>query len=252
MGDRRMTWERRRAGQGPLIIGHRGASAIATENTLGAFRRAAADGADGVELDTFLCGTGEPIVFHDADLRRLADRPERVERLPLPALREVRLRGGEGVPTLEEALDACRDLLVNVELKTSGRGDARLGELIARVATVIDRAAAAERILVSSFSPVAIWRWRRARPRIRAALLLDPRAPRPLREGWSLSVLRAFGVNPGDRLCDARRMARWRRRGYAVAVWTVDAPARVRELAALGVDAIISNDPAAARAALAG
>src|SRR5690349_17201765 len=51
------------AGAGPLIIGHRGASALCPENSLEAFRRAAADGADGVEFDVLRCATGEPVVF---------------------------------------------------------------------------------------------------------------------------------------------------------------------------------------------
>jgi glycerophosphoryl diester phosphodiesterase len=62
----------------PLVIAHRGASALAVENTLAAFAAAAAAGADGVELDVRLCATGEVVVFHDADLRRLAGRADRI------------------------------------------------------------------------------------------------------------------------------------------------------------------------------
>ncbi len=94
----------RRANAGPLVIGHRGASAREPENSLPAFRRAALDGADGVELDVLCCATGEVVVFHDDDLLRLAGRPYRVAGLPWAALREVRLSGGATIPTLEEAL----------------------------------------------------------------------------------------------------------------------------------------------------
>jgi len=62
----------------PLVIAHRGASAAALENTVEAFARARADGADGVELDVLACASGQIVVFHDDDLTRLGGRPERV------------------------------------------------------------------------------------------------------------------------------------------------------------------------------
>ena len=114
-----------------MIIGHRGASAQATENTLAAFERAARDGADGVELDVLCCQTGEVVVFHDDDLSRLADRPDRVAGLDLSFLRTVRLRGGGGIPLLDEAFEACGPtLLVNVELKSGGLFDLDLPRLV--------------------------------------------------------------------------------------------------------------------------
>jgi glycerophosphoryl diester phosphodiesterase len=155
------------------------------------------------------------------------------------------------IPTLAEALEACGPaLLVNVELKTSGLGDRRLSALVAAVGAVLDRANAASRVLVSSFSPVAVWSWRRRRPDIKAALLFEGEASLPLRRGWSLPLLRPFAVHPDQRLCTARSLARWHAAGYAVNTWTVDDPARLRALRDLGVDAVITNDPARARAAL--
>src|SRR4029453_3971142 len=61
----------------PLILGHRGASALAPENTLAAFSRAIGDGADGIEFDVRLARDGVPVVIHDASLKRtgLIDRP---------------------------------------------------------------------------------------------------------------------------------------------------------------------------------
>src|SRR5882757_8311365 len=100
------TWGRSSGGN-PLVIGHRGASTNVIENTVEAFARARADGADGVELDVSLCATGEVVVFHDDDLRRLANRLERVDALSLAALRDVKLPAGGRIPTLDEAFEAC-------------------------------------------------------------------------------------------------------------------------------------------------
>jgi glycerophosphoryl diester phosphodiesterase len=228
------------------IWGHRGASAHAVENTLAAFRRARADGADGVELDVRLSADGEVVVFHDDDLRRLCGRPERVDRLPLAALREVRARG-EAIPTLDEALEELAGLRVNVEIKAAGRIPPR--GLCAAVARAILRHAPGD-VIVSSFHPLALAELRARAPSLETGLLFAHDQARPLREAWARHLLRVRAVHPDHALVDARRVARWRREGLAIHVWTVDDPAEVRRLAALGVDAIIANDPAAARAAL--
>src|SRR5512138_1115210 len=67
----------------PLVLGHRGASADAPENTLAAFRLAMAQGADGVELDVWRCATGEVVVVHDEDLTRVAGAPLAPDATPL-------------------------------------------------------------------------------------------------------------------------------------------------------------------------
>jgi glycerophosphoryl diester phosphodiesterase len=242
-------WRRRNAGP-PLVIGHRGASAHALENTLAAFRRARADGADGVELDVVGCKTGEVAVFHDDDLQRLAGRPERIEDLPLAALREVRLGGGETIPLLEEVFEDLGPLLVNVELKAPRALSARTTALVRRVAALIERHALGDRALVSSFNPVALAQFRKTAPRVATGLLFGAEQKRPLREAWSRRFVRPAAMHPENLLVDATRMGSWRSEGYLVNVWTVDDEAEVKRLARLGVDGIITNDPARVRGAL--
>jgi glycerophosphoryl diester phosphodiesterase len=239
--------------KGPLVIAHRGASVRETENTLAAFRRAMADGADGVELDVQCCRTGEVVVFHDDDLTRLAGRPERIDELPFDALRKVTLNGGGEVATLAQAFDACGlEALVNVEIKFAGLLPG--AALVDRVADVIARAGAGPRVLVSSFSPGVIWLWRRRHPGVACALLFE--RPRPFHRPWPLRMdalvplLRPFAVHPEERLCTFHSVAGWRRRGYAVNAWTVDAHERIEALARMGISGIVTNDPAKARSVL--
>jgi glycerophosphoryl diester phosphodiesterase len=235
----------RRAGEVPRIWAHRGASATHTENTLEAFAAARAAGADGVELDVMRCGSGEVVVFHDDDLRRLAGRHERIASLSLGELRRVELHGGGGISTLAEVLDLCRDLDVNVEIKSAGA--ARAGALPALVARIVRDAGATRRVLVSSFDPWALVQLHLAAPELPTALLFA--RPRTGRLGpW----VGAAAVHPVHRLCSADAVARWHRAGFAVNVWTVDDPALLRALAGWGVDGVFANDPAAARAILAG
>ena len=239
---------------GPLIIGHRGASALCPENSLEAFRRAAADGADGVELDVLRCATGEPVVFHDDDLRRLGGRPDRIAALSLNAVRQVRLASGATIPTLAETLEACGPtLLLNVELKAMGVPWGEIRALVRAVAALVDvpTARARDRVLVSSFHPYAVWAWRQHAPRVPVGLLFERDSPVHLRHAWTLPLLGAASAHPEAVLCSGAAVDRWHRRGYRVNVWTVDAPAELVRLRAMGVDGIITNDPAAARRALA-
>jgi glycerophosphoryl diester phosphodiesterase len=230
---------------------HRGASARAPENSVEAFARARLDGADGVELDVLCCATGEVVVFHDDDLARLGHRPDRVETVPLEELRRVPLLGDARIPTLEEAFEACGpELLVNVELKAPRVGGGRLAALVEGVAAALARAGTAPRVLVSSFSPRAVRLWMRRVPAVPAALLFERALPMPLRRAWPAAWLHPAALNPESVLCTPARVARWHALGYAVNTWTVDAKADVRACRAMGVDAIITNDPARARAAL--
>ena len=238
----------RRRPERPWVLGHRGASAHATENTLAAFARARADGADGVELDVVPCASGEALVFHDDDLRRLAGRPERICDLGFPALRDLRLTGGEAIPTLDEVMEVLGDLMVNVELKAPV-GPAGLS-LARTMAAHIGRAAWREQVLVSSFNPIALGLFRALAPSVPTGLLFHPDQARPLREGWARHVLRPQAVHPEHTQIDPGTIARWRSEGYLVNTWTVDDAAELRRLAALGVDAVICNDPGAALAAL--
>jgi glycerophosphoryl diester phosphodiesterase len=233
------------------VLAHRGASREAPENTLAAFRLAREGGADGIELDVMCCGSGEVVVFHDDDLRRLAGRPNRVGELTLAELGEIDLGGGERIPTLAQALDTVgRRLLVNVELKISTFAGARA--LAAATARELERTGAMDRVLVSSFNPIALAWFGRASPGIPLGLLYERAQALPLRRGWAAPLLRVAALHPEAALCDPLAVAAWHRRGYAVHAWTIDDPRELAALARAGVDAIITNLPARARAALAG
>jgi glycerophosphoryl diester phosphodiesterase len=107
-----------------LTVGHRGASALAPENTLRAFELAIAHGLDMCELDVHLSRDGQLVVIHDADLQRVASRPDRVADLTASEL------AAADVPRLTDVFDLARGRLgIYVELKGPGTGTA-LGELL--------------------------------------------------------------------------------------------------------------------------
>jgi len=235
----------------PLIWGHRGASAEAPENTLAAFRLALQQGADGVELDAQRCASGEAVVVHDESLERTTGHAGLVTQAPWSALRSLdagswkgeRFRG-ERVPLLAEAL-AAFPRLVNVELKCEDADDRGLTVEVVRV---VREAGAADRVLLSSFNPLCLWRARRQAPEIARALLFEREQRWPLRSALAAPALGVAALHPEHVLATPARVRRWRRRGYSVGCWTVDDPEAADRLYQSGVSGLITNRPAALRA----
>jgi glycerophosphoryl diester phosphodiesterase len=229
------------------ILGHRGASRTAPENTLAAFRDARMQGADGVELDVHRSADGVLVVHHDADapgVGVLAEHSAAEIRATLPS-----------VPTLEEALDACAGLLVNIEVKNlPGDADYDPGEYVAAaVVELLHARGRRDDVLVSSFNLASVDRVRELEADVPTGFLtligFDPV------DGAAVAAERGHAaVHPDVRSLVgpvARATAdRAHELGVAVNVWTVNLPEEVRRLAAAGVDAVITDVPEVARAAL--
>ena len=240
----------------PLVLAHRGASADAPENTLAAFHLAMEQGADGVELDVWRCGSGEVVVHHDEDTTRTSGVPRRVSSAGLAELRALdvgawkheRFRG-ERIPLLAEVLEALPTALVNVELKSRSGRDLALARA---AASVIRRAGAGGRVVVSSFDWRLLAAFRLAAPEVATGLVFDGRKAWRLRTFLGIRGLRPAAVHPDKRLATDARIAAWTSRGLEVNVWTVDDPEEAARLARAGASALITNVPGAIRAALAG
>jgi glycerophosphoryl diester phosphodiesterase len=226
------------AGTAPLIFGHRGASAYAPENTLAAFGLAADQGADGIEFDVQLSTDGWPVILHDFRVDRTTNGTGKVAELTLAQLRALDAGEGQSVPALDELFEMLGPRLIyNIELKNVSWRDRGLE---AAVADCIQSYRLDDRVIVSSFNPLAIRRARRyLSPRTPVALLRAP--PWMYRYGYWLADGEAD--HPHYSMVDADYMSWARRRGYRVHVWTVDDPAEAIRLADLGVQAIITNKP---------
>jgi glycerophosphoryl diester phosphodiesterase len=239
----------------PLVLGHRGASSTAPENTLAAFTRALAEGADGVELDAWRCATGEVVVIHDEETTRTCGERLAVPEASLAALRRLDAgawRGapfrGERIPLLAEALEALPGAIVNVELKArTGRPDVALA---AGVARVVADAGAASRVIVSSFDFGLLAAFRQAAPRVATGLLFEPSWYRPARVALGTLWLRPSALHPALSLCSPARLAAWVSAGRAVTAWTVDAPDEVARLTRAGVAGLVCNGPGKVRRAV--
>ncbi|NRD57018.1 glycerophosphodiester phosphodiesterase [Corallococcus exiguus] len=236
-----------------LLLAHRGASADAPENTLEAFAEAVSQGADGVELDAMVCGSGEVVVCHDERLDRLAGQPWEVRSTPWWKLSRADVGTPLGfaparIPLLEEVLDALPEhFLVNIELKCDRFDD---GGLAAGVARLLRERDLAGRVVVSSFNPLCLFRLAAVAPTLRRGFLIDPDKPWAL-QAYALSPLvSSHSVHPFHEACTPERVAAWNDAGLRVAAWTVDDPRRARELRDLGVSYLITNRPGRVREAL--
>lgn len=217
-----------------LVVAHRGASAYEVENSLAAFRRARALGADGVELDVHVTADGVPLVHHDpvAFGHTIAEVPHR-------ALAGQRLPNGEGIPTLRDALDAMgAGFQVFVEVKhLPPRHDAALF-------AALDAGPDPASYRVHSFDHRIVQRLRAARPALPCGVLAVARAVRPL---LLLDDADAEVLWQQESLIDAELIAQAHASGRQVFAWTVDDTGRMRELLAMGVDALCTNRPDVAR-----
>jgi len=226
-----------------LVIAHRGASAYAPENTIAAFELAARQGADMIELDVQRSADGVLVIFHDDTTERWDGQKRLAAACTLAELRALDI-GGERVVTLAETCAFARErgMRMNVELKAGGFG--------ADVARMLRAERVEELVLFSSFVEAALHELAAACPHIPRAYLMGNDTWRPdvrFREAWPFRALRRTGAaawHPTAELPLINMLIpRVRRAGYRVNVWTVDDPAMMRGLIALGVDGIITNVP---------
>lgn len=261
----------------PLVVGHRGASKAAPENTLAAFERALADGADGVEFDVRLARDGVPVVIHDATLRRTAplhaDAPiASLSSSDLSAIdvgswfnrrfpaRAVEAYERETIPTLARVFEtiAPRCRVLYVELKCEA-GDMRDGacditNFVERVVAEVRSRALERRVVLESFALPVIAEVKRIAPDLRTAAAFERRIGRPLITPRALirqaRACRADELALGRWLVSRRMVKAARDNRLPTVIWTVDHPSWARRAHTLGLRAIITNDPARMRAAL--
>jgi glycerophosphoryl diester phosphodiesterase len=218
------------------IIAHRGASAVAPENTIAAFVRAGELGADGVELDVRRTADDRLVIHHDA---RLADgrviRATAASELP------------EHVPSFDAALDACAGMFVNVEIKNDPADpDFDPTDWVAhRVCALLARRGGGPRWLISSFRFGTVGVCRAVLPSARTAWLVASRTVTN-RDPDVIERSAAAGhaaLHPWDPIVDEALIRRAHAAGLAVNAWTCDDPARMRQLIGWGIDGICTNLP---------
>lgn len=213
-----------------LIFGHRGAAGLAPENTLFGFRRAVALGVDAVEFDIH-CVAGRLVVIHDESLSRTTNGRGKLADHTLGTLRRLDAGRGEHIPFLEEVL-ACLPPAtgVNIELKGTGTGAA-----LAACWPCGERDA-----LVSSFDLAELASFQSRCPAARCAPLFHRHRDDMVAVAKAMG---AWSINVADRLASEAFTAAARAAGMPALVYTVNEPARAKQLAAWGAKGVFTDFP---------
>lgn len=240
------------------VLAHRGGGTLAPENTIGAIRVGIEHGYRAIEFDAMLPRDDAPILMHDARLGRTVAgagaiteyTAAELTRLDAGRWHSARFRG-EPVPTLEEALAFCRreGVWCNVEIKPAPGREAATGRIVALAVA----AAYADRMrpggaqqdavepavpLLSSFSIDALEAARAAVPDLPRGWLVD-RVPPDWRARFD--ALGCVAVHTNHRHLAPARAAGIKASGAWLFCYTVNDPARAREILAWGVDAFCTD-----------
>lgn len=227
--------------QKPLVIGHRGAKGLARfGNTRESFEIAIALGLPMMELDVRRTRDGELICHHDPALQG-----KLLGELTYAEILHQTFTLGYEAPRLEEVLHLARGrIAIDVELKEGGYED--------ELADLLLQCLSPEGFVVKSFHDLAVYRLKQIEPGLQVGLLVrrcrlsDETARWHFSRENFLNRLRMTGadfLSPQDDLVDDSLLEEMRRAGKPVFVWTVNEPQRMRELMAMGVDAIITDRP---------
>jgi glycerophosphoryl diester phosphodiesterase len=240
----------------PIVVAHRGASAIYPENTLASFQGAVEAGADMVELDVRLTADNVAVILHDLDVSTTTDGSGFVHTMTLADVKRLDASGGRGppaeIPTLREVLEALTGIVgVNIEIKNlpgEPSFDSPREAVAAEVVTLLHETRFQGPVVVSSFNWLSIERTRELDQAIPTGFLtnsaVDPWASLVYArsEGHPYVLPQAPALyEAGEAFIEAAHGD-----GVLVGTWTVDDPAAMEQLFQMGVDAIATNDPATA------
>lgn len=232
----------------PRVLAHRCGGALAPENTLAGLDAAAACACRGVEFDVMLSADGHAILIHDEFLERTTNGHGAVAKSTLADLSLLDAGGwfaprfaGEGLPTLEAALDRCMalGLAVNLEIKPAGGYEPQTGRAVADLLASIPLGGLPGLVL-SSFSDVALAAARAVLPGATYGLLVEA-----LPDNWRsrAAALGVHAMHVCSRTLTAAQIASVRSCGYQLAVYTENDAERAFELLRQGVGSVITDRP---------
>ncbi len=236
-----------------LNVAHRGASAVAPENTMAAFEKAVELGADAIELDLHVSRDGELVIIHDDTLDRTTDGQGPVHTRSLRELKQLDAGrwfserfAGQRIPTLVEVLDRFAGKVpLALEIKA---GSAFFRGIEEKVVSVLREHQVISKVAVASFDHHALLRLKELEPSLRTAALL---VGRPVSMPVIAEACKTDAMAMECSLMTKTEVDACRAAGLQLVVWVVNEPARMRYFIDLGVDGIITDRPDLLRYALA-
>lgn len=223
-----------------LRIGHRGSKGYIAENTLESINHAILLGVDGIEIDIFKCLSGELVLSHENDLKRLTGKSGQLEKLTLNELKKFLVVGKYNIPTLIDVLTKIETpLFVNIELK--GLNTAQpTSKIISDIST--NTSWSFEHFIVSSFN------W----DELELFRSVDKNTPVGVLVSKSMSIneaiefgknINAQAIHPNFKLLNEKAVKKIKNNGFKIYTWTVNDEDDINFMKKLKVDGIISDYP---------
>ncbi|MDP9833747.1 glycerophosphoryl diester phosphodiesterase [Gleimia europaea] len=230
------------------IFAHRGASAIAPENTMAAFKKAVEAGATWIETDVDVLKDGTPILIHDSSLDRTTNRSGSYYDLTVSDLDDIDAGSwfspefaGERIPTLAQLVAFMNEtgLNANIEIKSNEAGAQMSLQLVDAILKELETLDGPQ-VIISSFNHVLLKIFKDKAPQYSVGALF---VAENLWDDWK-SILELVGadyIHPDDSTLTRAQVQAFREAGYGVNVWTVNSPARANELFNWGVTGIFTD-----------
>ena len=229
---------------------------MAPENTLASFQAAIDAGADMLELDVTLSRDGVPIVIHDATLNRTTSGEGRVSSKPIAELRKLSAGSwfskhwaGEPIPVLENVLRMAKGkTALNIEIKKEAVGSKIAGGIEESVVDLVGKHKLSSRVVISSFSKIAVQRIKKISS-IQSTALLLPAVPQRFSIASILDV-QADALHISPRGLTQKFVAELKQKGVPIRVYTINQTRQMQKLIRWQVDGIFTDDVRRLRAAL--
>lgn len=235
----------------PLLFGHRGCSKIAPENTLAAFRGILDNNIPGTELDVHRCKSGELVVMHDFNTKRITGVDLVIEETELSVLRKLDAGSkfsenfqGELIPTLDEVLELLGSkVYYDIEIK---HRNTTAGPLERDLLKKIQTHNLEDRVIISSFNPFAVRGMKKLAPYLPIAVIyaVSPAVPFIFRRGLGKYIAHPDILKPSKNQITEKLLKKAKKHNSrGIITWVVDKKEDAADLLTSGVGGIISNQP---------
>ena len=221
-------------------IGHRGSKGYVAENTLESIKHAILLGVKGIESDVFKCLSGELVLSHENNLKRLTGKSGQLEKLTLGELKKFLVVGKYKIPTLTDVLQTIETpLFVNIELKGLNTAQAT-----SKIITNLSKSTSwrLENFIISSFNWNELEQFRSIDKNTPVGVLLS--------NSMSINEAIEFGkkinaqaIHPNFKLLNEKTVKKIKNNGFKIYTWTVNSKDDINYMKKLKVDGIISDFP---------
>ena len=225
-----------------IIIGHRGAPALAPDNTIDSFKKAFEAGLKGIELDVQLSKDDELVVFHDWDLKNITGSTKQINDMDYWEIRALPHENNCQIPLLCEVLDICpKDKFINIEIKSREYSSTLI---VKKVVEIIRKYKIEKSSVISSFNPFVLHYAKKMIPDLPTAYLWSSEDITFLYNSplW-IWICRPDGLHIDINNAN-KKIIRWvQRKKLTVFAFTVDNSSDLSKAQKLGFDGIFINDP---------